>query len=215
MKRRLWTSLLLLGALASPAMADEWKAPIEGSTNPPATEALKNFQHFEHKDVSTSPPFNEKGTTESALAHLQANMGLRSIQRVKEWNEAASTEGGRTLIIEPVIEHIRFVTPARRVFLGPLMGGSHIDMRVKLVDAATGDVIGEPRFYQHAGAGAAGWAFGAVDRAMVIRLSNMVDAYLRDNYEQPATTRVDLMPELTPEQQQDAIARQQRAGTTE
>lgn len=212
MKKRLWTSLLALGLLASPAMADDWKEPAAGSTNPPAAEALNQFQRFEYRPVAVLPPFNEKGTTESAVESLEANMRLRSIQRVKEWNAAASTEGGRTLIIEPVIEHIRFVTPGRRVFLGVFMGGSHIDMKLKLTDAATGAVIGEPRFYQHASAGAAGWAFGAVDRAMIVRLSNMIDAYLRDNYEQPSPSGIDLMPELTPEQEQDAIARQERAG---
>ncbi len=203
-------SLLLAGLLACPAIAAEWAPPVEGATNPPAAEALKNFQKFQIKPVSVLPPFNEKGTTESAVAHLEANMRLRSTQRVKEWGEASST-GGRTLVIEPVIEHIRFVTPARRVFLGVLMGSSHVDMKLRLIDGDTGQIIGEPRFYQHANAGAAGWAFGAVDRALVIRLSNMIDAYLRDNYDQPAASRIDLMPDLTAEQEVDAIARAQRA----
>lgn len=212
---KLWTSLVVTTLLASPVMAGEWKAPVEGSRNPPATEALKNFQQFEHRSATVLPPFNEKSTTASAMESLEANMKLRSLQRVKEWNATASGTGGRKLIIEPVIESIRFVTPGRRVFLGALMGGSHIDMKLKLTDAQTGAIVGEPRFYQHASAGAAGWAFGAVDRAMIVRLTNMIDAYLRDNYEQPAASGIDLMPELTPEQEQDAIARQQRAGGTE
>ncbi len=204
-------SLLLAGLLACPVMAAEWTPPAEGSSNPPASEALKNFQHFELKPVIALPPFNEKGTTESAVAHLEANMRERATQRVREWNADASA-GGRTLVIEPMIEHIRFVTPARRVFLGVLMGGSHVDMKLRLTDRDTGQVIAEPRFYQHANAGAAGWAFGAVDRALLIRLTNMVDAYLRDNYEQPTASRMDLMPELTPAQEADAVARAQRAG---
>lgn len=190
-------------AFAPVAFAAKYEPPAEGTTNPPATEALSNFQRFEHRPLAVAPALAGEDSIESARAHLQANMELRSVERVRMWNEATAATAGdapRTLVIEPFVDHARFVTPGKRAFLGVLWGSSYMEVRVRLTDAATGAVIGEPRFYQRAGAGAAGWAFGAVDRAMLIRIANMVDAYLRDNHAAPVATRVDLMADDTPEQ---------------
>lgn len=193
--------LLLSLSLASPmALAAKYEPPAEDARNPQPTEALKNFQRFEHRPVAVVPALAKKGDADTARIHLQANMAIRSIERTKVWNEASAGESPRTLVIEPIIEQVRFVTPGKRVFIGVLWGSSYVDLKLRLTDAATGQVIGEPHFYQRAGAGAAGWGMGVVDRAMLVRVTNMVDAYLRDNYAQPIETNVAIMPSDTPEQ---------------
>jgi hypothetical protein len=202
MKNKLFV-VLLFAFIAPLARADDYKPPAEDAKNLPASEPLANFQHFDHRPVNVSTRYDGKDSADKARAHLQANMDIRSVERTLQWNAHASGDGDRTLVIEPVIENVRFVTPGKRAFFGVLWGNSHLDVKLRLTDAATGQVIGEPHFYQQANAFAAGWAFGAVDRALLIRTSNMIDSYLRDNYNAPAETPITLMGEDTPEQTQE------------
>jgi len=202
---------ICLALFASFAYASDYSPPADGAMNPAPVEALKNFQHFEHKPVQLTGDLKEKGSIETAVEALQANMQLRSMQRARDWNQKSTSPDGRTLVIEPIVTHARFVRPAGRIFLGPLMGGSYLELKLRLVDKASGQVIGEPMFYQRAGAGAAGWAVGIVDRAMLVRVSNQVDHYLRDNDNAPVQSAVAQVGDDTPEQTQDAAAREERA----
>ena len=202
---------ICLALFASFAYADNYSPPADGATNPPPAEALKAFQHFEHKPVQVVDAYKDKGSIETAVEALQANMQLRSMQRARDWNQKAASGEGRTLVIEPIVTHARFVRPAGRVFLGPLMGGSHLELKLRLIDKSNGQVIAEPVFYQRAGAGAAGWTVGIIDRAMLVRVANLADRYLRDNYDAPMQFPVANLVDDTPEQTQDAAAREERA----
>ena len=68
---------------------------------------------------------------------------------------------------------------------------------VKATDSVTGEVIADAEFYQQANRIGAGWTFGATDRTMLIRLSNMVTEYLRANYAQAVGGTVDIAPEIS------------------
>ena len=113
-------AVLLFAFVAPLALADDYKPPAEDAKNPPATERLANFQHFDHRPVTLSSQYDGKTSADKARAHLQANMDLRSVERALQWNSRAGGEGGRTLVIEPIIERVRFVTPGKRVFVGVL-----------------------------------------------------------------------------------------------
>ena len=63
-------------------------------------------------------------------------------------------------------------------------------LRLRLVDADSGELIAEPRFYQRAHGIFAGYSLGAADKLMLARLSDMAAAYLRDNFYAPRGSTV-------------------------
>ena len=52
-------------------------------------------------------------------------------------------------------------------------------------------------FYQHANAMGAAWSFGATDKTMLIRISNMVTEYLRSNYTQTVAVPISQAPDIS------------------
>lgn len=166
----------------------------EDSRNPAPSTALNAFQRFDLAPVAMGAPWKGQDANEAALANLQANVDIRVKPVVAEWNAKPAADAPRTLKIEPEIAYIRFITGGKRFFAGAFAGDSGILLKVKLSDAATGEVIGEPQFYQRANKFGATWSFGATDKHMLIRMSAMVADYLKTNYAAPAETLVMVAP---------------------
>ena len=78
---------------------------------------------------------------------------------------------------------MKFVSGKARFWGGAFAGGTAVLMTVKLSDAATGEVIAEPEFYQHANAMGAAYSFGGTDKAMLGRTAELMANYLKANYE--------------------------------
>lgn len=185
---------LLALCMAGAASAQDHEVPAEGAMNPPATVALDTYQRFEMQPVAMGAPFAGQKGNEVAKEKLQANLDDRVGKVLAEWN--AKADGGRTLRIEPEIRYIRFITGGKRFFAGGFAGNSSIMVKAKLVDAETGEVVGEPDFYQHANALGAAWSFGATDKTMLIRISSMLRHYLQANYGQPTAVSISEAPEV-------------------
>lgn len=154
----------------------------KNEVNPPPSTTLNSFQHFELKPFTMDEPYAGQKINQTAMGRLQANLDKDANPLIAEWN-AKAAEGGRTLLIEPTIRHVKFVSGGTRFWAGGLAGGSAVLVTVKFSDAQTGEVIAEPEFYQHANSLAGAWSFGAADGAMLVRVPNMITNYLRDNYE--------------------------------
>lgn len=154
------------------------------ATNPAPAHALHDFQRFEARPITMDPPYAGQDANEQAKASIQANLDERLNPVLAEWN-AKAADAPRTLVIEPRIEHVKFITGGKRFWGGAFAGGSAVLMTVKLTDAATGEVVAQPEFYQHANKMGAAWSFGATDRAMLIRVAGMIVNYLRKNYDAP------------------------------
>ncbi|HZH42483.1 MAG TPA: hypothetical protein VEY50_00115 [Lysobacter sp.] len=174
-------SLLCLSAVAVPARAQEAPKIADNAQNPPPKAPLNRYQRFELAPVAMGAPYTEHETNRVALERLQANIDLRAKPVVDEWNAKAAA-GGRTLKIQPEIRYIRFITGGKRFWGGAFAGDSAILLKVRMADAASGEVIAEPEFYQRANAMGAAWSFGATDKHMLIRMSAMLEHYLRSNY---------------------------------
>jgi hypothetical protein len=183
--RALW-ALLLLAGLAGPAMAEgDVVSYIEpkNANNPPPGVTLNTFQRFEIQPVTMDAPYAGQEANEAPKASIQANLDLRAQPLLAQWNAKPAGESPRTLKIEPVIRHIRFISGGKRFWGGAFAGGSAVLMTVKLSDATTGEMIAEPEFYQHANKMGAAWSFGATDKAMLVRVAAMVADYLQKNYD--------------------------------
>jgi hypothetical protein len=143
--------------------------------NAPPTHALHDYQSFEVKPLSADRDVKE----EKAMAKIRENLDQKLGALLASWNHGA----GETLIIEPRVRELKFVGGAGRFFAGAMAGSSAVRMTVTLRDKRTGEVIGEPEFYQRAAAYGAAYSFGGTDNAMLARITTVVDEYLRRNYD--------------------------------
>ncbi|HEU4602504.1 MAG TPA: hypothetical protein VFS24_11070 [Steroidobacteraceae bacterium] len=152
-------------------------------TNPPPAVALNSFDRFEIAPISMGAPYAGQNANEDAKKRLQANLDERVQPLLREWNAAdAKNQPPKTLKIEPAIRHVKFIGGGARFWAGAAAGGSAVLMTVKLTDAATGEVIAEPEFYQHANKFGAAYSFGATDKNMLTRETELITEYLRANY---------------------------------
>jgi hypothetical protein len=152
-------------------------------TNPPPSTVLEAFDQFELAPFAMVEPYAGQDANEEAKKRLQANLDERLPPVLAEWNaKAAKNTPPRTLKIEPTIRHVKFISGKARFWAGAFAGGTAVLVTVKLSDAATGETIAEPEFYQHANAMGAAWSYGATDKAMLIRTTDMITDYVKANY---------------------------------
>ncbi|MBF6023839.1 hypothetical protein [Lysobacter niastensis] len=174
--------LLLL--LASPiAMAkDEIRASSE--TNQAPSETFNAFDRFELAPLEVSPEYASHEANQRAKGilqgHLLSGLGVWANDRNLQ---TAKHDPVRTLRIEPKIEKIRFVTGAGRIWGGAFAGSSQVLLTLRIVDKASGQVLAQPEFYQHARGMAAAWTGGGADYAMLERVANLANQYIGGNYE--------------------------------
>lgn len=191
------TAVLSLAFAAAASAADKFEPPADDAKNPPPAVALNAFQRFELSPVAMDAPYAGQKGNEVAKEYLQGNLDERVGAVLKTWNAQSAGDAPRTLKIEPKIAHVRFISGGKRFFAGGFAGNSWVYMTVRLSDAQTGEVVGEPAFFQRANAIGAAWTFGATDKTMLIRLSSMLRAYLQNNYDKTVNTFVTEAPEVT------------------
>jgi hypothetical protein len=146
------------------------------TSNPPPTRAFKEFATFEVKRLAADDGVEEP----EARVKIQQNLDQKLDPLTANWKRGE----GDTLLIEPRIRELKFVGGGGRFLAGSLAGSSAVRMTVKFTDKATGDLIAEPEFYQRAAAMGGAYSFGGTDNAMLVRISSVVEEYMRRNYEE-------------------------------
>ena len=180
---KLALTVLLAGVCAMAHAKDDIRPA--GTTNPPPSEALGAFQRYEVKPAALGDAYAGQEINRTALASFQRNLDERVGAWATEQNAKPTTrEPVRTLVIEPRLEKIRFISGATRVFAGAFAGSSRVLVKVRLVDQDTGAVVAEPEFYQHAKGMAGAWTFGVADNNMLIRTAQMTLDYLKANQDE-------------------------------
>lgn len=161
--------------------AEEIRPSVERNAAPKVQ--LDHYARFELKPVVLVPPYAGQETNEKARGVVQQNFDQRLGQWVALRNgEPAKAASAPTLAIEPVIEKVRFVSGGKRFFAGAFAGSSRILLRLRLIDVASGEVIAQPEFYQHARGMAGAWTVGGADNAMLARIATLAQDYVTANY---------------------------------
>ncbi len=181
MKRTILSLAAMLCGVLLAACATQIKPSTK--TNPPPLETFSSFDRFELKRVELSATYAGQEANEKAAARIREYFDQRIKPLVERWN-GKTTGGGRTLVIEPYIEHIKFIGGGARFFVGPMAGSSAVVMKVKYFDKESGKVIAEPEFYQHAAAMSGAMTFGGQDNAMLARIVSLIEDYSSQNYNQ-------------------------------
>lgn len=173
-------AVLLASACLMAQAKDEIKPA--GSNNPAPAEALAAFERYELKPAVLVGVYAGQPANEKALESFQRNLDERVGAWVAGQNARPTTrEPVRTLVIEPRIEKVRFIGGGVRFWAGAFAGSSQVLVKIKLSDQASGTVVAEPEFYQHAKGMAGAWTFGAADNNMLIRTASMALDYLQAN----------------------------------
>lgn len=153
------------------------------TVNEPPIEKLSNFQNFVIERVYMPPEIAEDSANRRALVKIQGNIDKNINATIYEWNSHGNPTG-RKLVIKPVIEDMKFVSSGTRVFLGPMAGSSAVRMKLLLTDDSSKQVIGNPEFYQRAGAWAGAFTIGVHDNMMMTRIASLISDYIINNYTQ-------------------------------
>jgi hypothetical protein len=117
-----------------------------------------------------------------AIANISIYMQQRVGTTLAGWENR--NQSGRTLLVEPYIEQLKFVGGNARFWAGALAGSSAVVLKMKLVDQQTGQVIADPEFYQRAAAMGGAWSFSGTDHGMLARIATVAQQYLQRNYTQ-------------------------------
>ena len=158
---------------------------IENKVDNPAPQAaFKTFSHFEVKKITMGPPYAGQAANEKALKKIQQNFDLRVNPLVEKWNKpATAAANGKTLVIEPRIDQIKFINGTARFWAGAFAGDSGVILKIRFVDKDTGKVIAEPEFYQRANKHGGTWSIGATDNNMLVRITEVSTRYITANYD--------------------------------
>lgn len=180
MVRRLASAALLALVLAGPAAGREPDIH-PAARNPAPSVPLSSFGRFEVEPVTLAPGLDAHRGNVVATRYLQADLDER-VPKVIAARSAAAADA-RTLVVRPEIVDIRFITGGKRVLFGGFAGKSWALVKLRLIDKASGEVVAEPQFLQHANSLLAGYSFGAADKLMLARIADMAAKYLDDNFD--------------------------------
>lgn len=152
--------------------------------NPPPEVKFSEFSAFELKPVILAAEYQGRGANDQAAQKIDREIRMRLVSVLQEWsNDSDSRSTTRdTLIIQPRITDLKFISGGARFWAGAMAGSSAVIMEVDYIDARSGDIVAQPEFYQHASAQAGSWSIGAADNAMLDRVAELVANYTRDNF---------------------------------
>lgn len=145
------------------------------TSNPPPNRAFNEFGAFELRPVAKDEGVEEP----KAMLRIQEYFDAKISSLVQQWQR----ENGGTLVIEPRVHELKFVSGTNRVFAGSLAGSSAVRMTLRLTDKETNKVIAEPEFYQRAAAMGGAYSFGSTDNNMLERVCTVAEEYLKRNYD--------------------------------
>lgn len=174
--RRGIAACLAVSAIAMVGCASKIKATR--TENPPPSEAYSNFGRIEIKAAILAPTYAGNGENQKVLVKLQEKLDKGLAPSLAEWNKRP--DNGRKLVIEPIVEEVRFIGTGARIMVGAMAGSSTIRMTIKATDAATGKQVDNAEIYQIASAMSG--PFGVADNMMITRAADMASAYIVRNY---------------------------------
>jgi len=146
--------------------------------NPPPTEPLAHFDHFELLPIDGSAEAKKEA---AAYSHIDSNLQSELKAVVGPWEKSGTV--GRTLQIAPYVQDLKFVGGGTRFFAGAFAGSSAVVVKLRLTDAESKAIIAEPQFYQRAAAMGGAWSIGATDNDMLKRIATIAAEYMRNNYD--------------------------------
>ncbi len=148
--------------------------------NVPPTEKFGTFTNFELKPSTIAPKYSSSGANQKAVRKIDEQLEVKLKEVFPNLNSEKILKG-KTLIIRPYVEAIKFVGGGARFWAGAMAGSSAVLLQVRFIDKASGKIIAEPIFYNKSSANAGAWSMGGNDNAMLYRIASEAAKYSSDN----------------------------------
>lgn len=173
-------ALALFAALT--ACKTDYIQPPASAHNPPPAYKFSEFEYVELAPMTISPPYHEHEKNQAATVKINENLVANLAPLFSIWNGESGTATRGTLVIEPVVTQIKFISGGARFAAGAMAGSSAVVMVVTMKDKDTGEIIAQPEFFQRAQAMAGAYTMGAHDNLMLTRVAKLVSDYIQANF---------------------------------
>ena len=172
-----WSALILFFFVLG--LAQGCATNIRRASGPPQPPKVKfsSFDTVTLKHVEIAPAFASAGPNQKAAKKIDELLFMEMRKVFTDLRDNAETPAQRGLLIEPLIEEIKFIGGAARFWVGSMAGSSAVLMKVTYRDVATGQVIADPEFYQSASAFAGSFSIGAADNRMLSAIASEIASY--------------------------------------
>ncbi len=150
--------------------------PVQAAMAPPLNKRYANIVFY---DVETTPQI--KADYPGAMEELQVSaisilMTQNAYNRVERRRRVDYREP--TLYVKVTVPEMRIVGSAARFWGGAFAGSSGMNLEVRLVDGATGNVVREKRLESANNAFAAAWTSGASDQSLPSDMGIILAEYI-------------------------------------
>jgi len=148
--------------------------------SPPVTPLEKHYGKIIVYEIETT--LELKKDYEQALKDCQSTLISSLLKRNKykrvEAANSNETYESSALLVKIKVSDMRIAGFGARFWGGALAGNSYMYMRMKLVDAETGNLVRDEDFNSTNNAYAAAWSFGANDRSLPTDMAEIMADYL-------------------------------------
>ncbi len=183
-----WVTALVDKIKENIALGDEYsyEASLQEKrarmSNAPPAEPFSNFSTFKLDNTTLAEAYTKHKGNKDTQRNLDHNLGVSLAPMLEGYS--AKMKGGRTLLIKPHIEAVKFVGSGARFWAGSMAGRSWIYVKVSYIDEATNTVIGEADLYRVASSGN-GWTLARNDYKMVEDMASDIARFTDNNYTNP------------------------------
>jgi len=118
----------------------------------------------------TNNPQNVLAEAQSVSAQALTDSKLFETVRIVAKPEEAKS----TLIVQGELTQLKIVGTAARFWIGGIAGKSHMTVRIKLLDAATGAIVIEKNISEDSNPHAGAYTMGATDRVLPLQVGNLI-----------------------------------------
>ena len=167
MKKFSGLSVALLGLWLFTGCSTNIHPPETVNTPPP-----QKFGSFSQVKLETSviaPEYAESSSSRKAVNKIDELLNQR-LKTVFPQLNSPNGGSGKTLVIKPYVEAIKFVGGGTRFWAGAMAGSSAVILRVDYVEQSSGKIIASPKFYSKASAVSGDYSMGGNDNAMLNRI---------------------------------------------
>nr|WP_320191363.1 hypothetical protein [uncultured Desulfobacter sp.] len=148
--------------------------------SPPVTPLEKHYGEIIVYELETTPVL--KKDYEQALKDCQSTLISSLLKRNKykkvEAAKSTVTYDSAALLVKIKVSDMRIASFGARFWGGAFVGNSYMYMRMKLLDAETGEIVRDKDFNSTNNSIAATWSFGANDRSLPTDMAVIMADYL-------------------------------------
>jgi hypothetical protein len=142
---------------------------------------LGGFAQYELKPLTMSPEVRENEKKVAYAEKLEEMIEVKISPLLDEWRSSGRSSTG-TLAIQPEVARLKIVSGGARFWAGAWAGTSQVDLTLKLIDQASGEIIASPRIDRSSDAMAGAWSGGATDQNLLRYIVDITYQYLVENY---------------------------------